>query len=130
MVPVKRWVTGLQIALALAPAGVALLSIRMDSPPVAIAAVVLVFAVVALLPLCKGRQSLWIFFSLFLTVTPINIRLITVLLRWAPFAESLWLTNILRGTLLYMVALSVEELIAGYIARHIWRRQYKPLFTR
>jgi hypothetical protein len=54
--------------------------------------------------------------------------IIEILTSWL-FENSLILTNILRGGLFYLIALSIEELACGFFARLIWRKQYKAILT-
>lgn len=127
---VNRLVTVLQICMSLSPVIVSVYAVRAGSPLFALLSVIAVFAVVATIPLCRGRESIWVFFLLFLTVTPLNIAAIVQILS-APFFDDLFLlTKILRGCLFYFIAFSLEELVCGFAARLIWRRQLKVLLIR
>lgn len=130
MFSVNRVVTALQICISLLPAGISLYAVRTGSVLFALLSVIAVFAVVVILPLCRRRESIWIFFLLFLTVTPLNIAAIVNVLSARIFDDLFLLTKILRGVLLYIIALSLEELVCGFLARLIWRRQLKVLLIQ
>ena len=40
------------------------------------------------------------------------------------------LTNIIRGGLMFTIALSIEELVCGLAARMIWKKQYKTVMMQ
>ena len=130
MLLLKRTMTAIQLCLMMLPFGVALYAVTTQSVLFVLLSIAAVFIVVAILPLCRRRESIWVFFILFLTVTPINVTLIIEMLTSWPFEDSLILTNILRGGLLYLIALSIEELTCGFFARLIWRRQYKVILVQ
>ena len=130
MLNLKYIMTAIQLCLTILPAGVALYAVNTRSVLFAILSVVAVFVIVATLPLCRRRESIWIFFILVLTATPINIAVIIEVLSSWMFEDSLLLTNILRGGLFYLITLSIEELVCGIFARLIWRRQYKAILIQ
>lgn len=125
MLHVKRTITVIQLCLMMLPISIAVYAVKSRSVLLALLSVVAVFTMVAILPLCRRRESMWIFFILFLTATPLNVTLIVEILTSWLFEDSLILTNILRGGLFYLIALSIEELTCGFFARLIWRKQYK-----
>ena len=127
MLFLKILITSVQLILGLTPVGISLFAIQQRSWQLAVWAVVAVFAVVAILPLFRRRESLWVFFLMFLTLTPIDVYAIVKLLCSSLFVDSFLITNILRGGILFLIGLSVEELICGLIARLLWRKQYRTV---
>lgn len=127
MLFLKIIITSVQLFLGLAPVGISLFAIQQRSWQLVVCAVVAVFAVVAILPTFRKRESLWIFFLMFLTLTPIDVYAIVKLLSSSLFEDSFLITNILRGGLLFLIGLSIEELICGLIARLLWRKQYRTV---
>ena len=125
MLLLKRIMTAIQLCLMMLPVGIALYAATTKSVLFALLSIVAVFIVVAILPLCRRRESMWIFFILFLTATPLNVTMIFEILTSWLFEDSLILTNILRGGLFFLISLSIEELACGFFARLIWRKQYK-----
>lgn len=130
MLFLKYVIIGIQLLLGTTPVGVALLAIQLRSWQLALASLAAVFAVVAILPLFRKRESIWVFFFVFLTSTPLNLTGIIELLNSFLFEDSFLLTNILRGALMYLIALSIEELICGMITRFIWKKQYKTVMIQ
>ena len=129
MLFIKRMATAFQICITLLPAGMSLYAVGARSLPMALLSVAAIFTIVAILPICRQRESIWVFFILFMTVTPINITVIIKVLSSWLFDGSLLITNILRGGLFYLISLSIEELACGFVARLIWRRQCKAILV-
>lgn len=127
MLFLKILITSVQLFLGLTPVGISLFAIQQRSWQLAVCAMVAVFAVVAILPIFRKRESLWVFFLMFLTLTPIDVYAIVKLLCSSLFEDSILITNILRGGLLFLIGLSIEELICGLIARLLWRKQYRTV---
>lgn len=130
MLFLKHLLTIFQICIGVAPLWVSIVAARLWCWPLALVAVVGVFIVVAIFPLFRRRESLWIFFFVMLTVTPINLAVIDELLNSFLFEDSFLLTNIIRGSLIFTIALSIEELVCGFVARLIWKKQYKAVMLQ
>lgn len=87
-------------------------------------AIASVFLVIALLPVCRKRESIWMFIAVAIAGIPINIRMVSVYMDFmdiSGFAQILW------GAVIYTVLFSIEELVFGTVTRFIWRKQYKLL---
>lgn len=80
------------------------------------------------LPVCKNRESLWTFFLTTITTIPINIFLVKAIVDFI-YSEHI-LLYITKGICIYLVILSLEQLLFGIITRIIFRRQYKLLSDR
>lgn len=130
MLFLKHLLTIFQIGLGVVPLGISIIAVRLWCWPLALIALVGVFIIVAILPLFRRRESLWIFFFVLLTVTPINLAAIDVFLDSFLFEDSFLLTNIIRGSLIFTIALSIEELACGLVARMIWKKQYKTVMMQ
>lgn len=130
MLFLKHLLTIFQIGLGFLPLGISVFAVRMWCWPLALVALAGVFIVVAIFPLFRRRESLWIFFFVLLTITPINLAAIDELLNSFLFEDSFLLTNIIRGSLIFTIALSIEELVCGLVARLIWKKQYKTVMMQ
>ena len=130
MLFLKHLLTIFQIGLGFLPLGISVFAVRMWCWPLALVALAGVFIVVAIFPLFRRRESLWIFFFVLLTITPINLAAIDELLNSFLFEDSFLLTNIIRGSLMFTIALSIEELVCGLVARLIWKKQYKTVMMQ
>ncbi len=89
--------------------------------------IVSLFLIVALVPLCRKRESLWMFVGLVPASAPINLVLALyysteVMDSSSRFAQFLWLILALS------VLLSVEEIAFGAVTRLIWKKQYRLQF--
>lgn len=85
--------------------------------------VISMFAVVAVLPLCRKRESLYMFCIVGFAGFPVNLRLALRLVIDGFFGENLF-TKGLWCFFICCVFFSVEEIIFGIITRMIWKRQY------
>lgn len=81
---------------------------------------VLLLLFIRLMPICRKRENLWMFFLVAVCSVPINLSLI---FRYVLIGRTV-LRLIIRPTAFFLL-LSVEEVIMGYITRTIWVRQYK-----
>ncbi|MBE6995354.1 MAG: hypothetical protein E7429_01275 [Ruminococcaceae bacterium] len=126
----RHIITAAQLCLMAFPVGLSLYAANTRCAAYGVLSIAAVLAAVAILPLCRRRESIWMFFLLFLTATPLNIVIIKKILSTWLFEDFSLLTNIFQGALLYLIAISIEELACGFFARLIWRRQYKPLLAR
>lgn len=120
----------LQLSAIILPVALSRYAVHIDSLLLLGIAVITVFGIVAVLPLFKRRESLWVFFVIFLTMIPPNIRVIHEMLYSWMFDDSMLLTNIIRGYLLYLILFSLEELICGILARVFWKRQFKTVLMQ
>ena len=75
---------------------------------------------VTIMPVCRKRENLWMFFLVAVCSVPINLSLIS---RYV-FIEGKLMRLILHP-IAFFLFLCVEEVIMGYITRTIWKRQYK-----
>ena len=86
------------------------------------AAVVLLFAAVAILPQARHRENVWMFVLALPVTIPINLML---LFRFYGYFESDYmLNNVLCVILFFGMAVSMEEVALGIVTRRIWRKQY------
>lgn len=130
MLYLVHMLTVFQLCVGLLPVAVSVYAVRIHSFALACFSVVAVYIVIATLPLYRHRESLWVFFWIFLTTIPINIMVVYELLTSWFFKGALLLTNIIRGYLIFFILFSLEELVCGLIARIIWKRQYKAVLIR
>ncbi len=84
----------------------------------------LLFGMVHVLPFCKKRESLYMFSYCAFTMIPINILMIRVVIPILLPDESA-LRGAMWSVILFIVFLSVEEIILGILTRLLWPRQYK-----
>ena len=110
----------LLLPLALSLAGAAL-----HFRPLLALSALAVFALTGLLPMCAGRESLWIFLALLPASVPVNIFLLRSLASFwllRGFAET-QLDGLLWSVLGLLTLLSIEELALLILSRVIWPEQ-------
>ena len=110
----------LLLPLALSLAGAAL-----HFRPLLALSALAVFALTGLLPMCAGRESLWIFLALLPASVPVNIFLLRRLASFwllRGFAET-QLDGLLWSVLGLLTLLSIEELALLILSRVIWPEQ-------
>ena len=87
------------------------------------------FLILIFVPLFWGRENLWMFISVTLSVIPVNV--IALLPFWRYGFEGVLDTiiSIFILVLCYVALFSAEQLVMGVITRLIWKRQLKLPLT-
>ena len=75
---------------------------------------------VKVMPFCRKRENLWMFFLVAVCTVPMNVSIIIGFTGTFRF-----ILRLLFCPLAYLVLLSVEEIIMGCTARRLWHRQYR-----
>lgn len=83
-----------------------------------------IFITVGRLPFSKKHENLWVFLLASISGMPINLHLVVGAVNAGLLASDMRILAVVRATVLYMVLFSIEQLVLGYIARRIWRKQY------
>ena len=125
MLSVNKKASAVQLVTALIPVGIAiyyLFSGNWRLLPVIAAAII---AVIAVMPVYRRRESLWIFVITAAASIPVNIRLSILLDKWDILDMGIPFSEYIVALFLCMMLFSVEEIILGVAGRLIWRRQYK-----
>ena len=71
-----------QVLLFLVPFLFSLFSLRWDSIPMGVISLIMAFCIIGVLPLCRMRQSIWLFVVSAFITTPINLLLIQKMGIW------------------------------------------------
>lgn len=91
------------------------------------AAIIFLFLIVGILPVCKMRENLWMFVFSSISLFPANISLALLTSHWLE-NEMYVDTNFLKITIILIVLhilFCIEQITLGVLTRFIWRRQYK-----
>ena len=110
----------------LIPPTVSLLGALLSSWPLFAISALTLFVLTGSLPMCAGRESLWIFLTALPTSSPINVFLIRRLASsWlvSGIAETR-LDGMLWSVLVFLTMLSIEELALLSLSRCIWPKQH------
>lgn len=86
--------------------------------------VLLLFALVALLPVCRKRENLWMFSFAAITMIPVNIYIL-IKLDLYDYSGASILRTVMWCILILGILTAVEEIVLGLITRLIWNRQYR-----
>lgn len=84
-----------------------------------------VYLLTAILPICSGRESIWVFLTGFLTCLPADLRLLWDLMH-ADFTQGITRTRFdgaLWLILCWLVLISLESLLLAIVSRLIWSEQ-------
>lgn len=120
----KQWV---QPALTMIPLFVSTIFYFTGTTYILIGSVVLLFLLVAFLPVCEKRENLWMFVFSSVSLLPANIRFSVLISQWAE-EELYWDSTFMRIIVLLItlhILFCMEQIILGFITRLLWRRQYK-----
>lgn len=85
---------------------------------------------VALTPWARKRENIWMFLLVAVSGVPVNIIVIRWLLGLSFFETHFFVLAFSRSVALYLMLLSMEELILGVVTRMIWKNQYKISFSK
>lgn len=85
---------------------------------------------VALTPWARKRENIWMFLLVAVSGVPVNIIVIRWLLGLSFFETHFFVLAFFRSVVLYLMLLSMEELILGVVIRMIWKNQYKISFSK
>ena len=123
MPSLKTVIKAAQLLIAAVPVVFSVVFLASHSWIYLLLCVISMFAVVAVLPLCRRRESLYMFSLVGFAGFPVNLRLALWLVIDGFFGENLF-TKGLWCFFLCCVFFSVEEIVFGIITRMIWKRQY------
>lgn len=85
---------------------------------------------VALTPWARKRENIWMFLLVAVSGVPVNIIVVRWLLGLSFFETHFFVLAFFRSVALYLMLLSMEELILGVVTRMIWKNQYKISFSK
>ena len=85
---------------------------------------------VALTPWARKRENICMFLLVAVSGVPVNIIVIRWLLGLSFFETHFFVLAFFRSVALYLMLLSMEELILGVVTRMIWKNQYKITFSK
>lgn len=125
MVSIKRLSKVLRSAIALLPISFSFFGAVFHSAAMIVLLPVLLFISVALLPCARKHENIWMFLLVLASSIPVNIVLIRRIIEFIGSGSNFFIYSILRSTELYIMLLSLEEVVLGLITRLIWRRQCK-----
>lgn len=122
MVQIKD--THLLLSSSAIPTAFLVISYFKQSPVWMIGTALSIFVLIATLPFCKRRESLWSFIFVAVFSIPTNIYLSK---EYTPLilGDSSKIVLFFYSCLVFFVLFSVEELLFATVTRLIWRKQYK-----
>lgn len=94
------------------------------------------FSIVALLiilwiiPLCKGRESLFAFLIVALMGVPINVKVIAFLWDYELVGDPFLVSGVLWSVVLLGILFSIEQIMIGVLVRCLWPKQFKTRASR
>lgn len=84
----------------------------------------LLFLIVGTVPICRRRESMWLFVLTALGSMPINIKISTMdTVQYLLDSEIPIVGAVIATIEIYLLLFSVEEILIGIIGRFIWKRQ-------
>lgn len=120
----KQWA---QLVFVLIPLTLSLVFYYFDNILILTAAVLSLFLLVSILPVCKKRENLWMFIFSGISLFPANIR--SALLLFDRLKDEIYMdSDFLKVTavlFLLHIFFCIEQLALGILTRLVWRKQYK-----
>lgn len=117
-------IISIQLVLLFLPAIFSLFAAIYSNVFLLVFSIIIMFALVFLFPIARGRENLWILILSAITLSPINIRLITYIVFDTSYLDYSKFTVFFASVLIFFVLLSVEEIIFGIVVRIMRPHQY------
>lgn len=86
--------------------------------------IVIMFVVVAVTPICRRYESIWIFLLTLVLTVPVNIGITKSVIEMGILELEFPLGRLINVIEIYLPLLAMEELMLGILGRMIWPRQY------
>ena len=83
------------------------------------------FVILWIIPLCKGRESLFAFLIVALMGLPINMKAIVFLWDYELVGDPFLVSGVLWSVALLGMLFSIEQIVIGILVRCLWPRQFK-----
>ena len=117
----------LQFAFVLIPLILSIVFCFINNGFVLAAAVLSLFLLVGLLPVCKKRENLWMFLFSAISLLPVNIYLALWAYQWLAFElyDDSRLFLIANSLLILHMAFCIEQILLGILTRFLWKKQYR-----
>ena len=113
------------LSLGLIPLIMSIIFVANKSIILLIATIISMFFVIGISPICKYRESIWMFLLVAVISISINLPIILYLVFDGLFSNDWLLSQLLWCGFLHCIFFSVEEIIFGVATRFIWKKQYK-----
>lgn len=79
--------------------------------------------IVGFLPICKGYESVWLFVLSVMSSIPINLKITELMASSIFFTFGIPMIDFITKVKMYLVFLSIEELLLGVVGRFVWKKQ-------
>lgn len=110
----------LQLIAAIVPLTFSVLFVNLKSYYLLVLAVISLFGIIALMPVFKRHESLWMFVLSAVVFLPENLMAVCYFIMEDIYGVVL---NEMMGFLVFCMLFSVEQLALGVATRFLWRRQ-------
>lgn len=115
---------------SLLPISLSIVGAIRHSPILIVLVPIALLITVALTPWARKRENIWMFLLVAVSGVPVNIIVIRWLLGLSFFETHFFVLAFFRSVALYLMLLSMEELILGVVTRMFWKNQYKISFSK
>lgn len=115
---------------SLLPISLSIVGAIRHSPILIVSMPIALLISVALTPWARKRENIWMFLLVAVSGVPVNIIVTRWLLGLSFFETHFFVLAFSRSVALYLMLLSMEELILGVVTRMIWKNQYKISFSK
>ena len=116
--------SGFQLAAGLVPVAFSFGAIFGKSAAALLLCAASLFCIVAILPLCRRRENLYMFLFVTAAGLPLNLYAIWWLYKGEWFFSELAFSNVIIAFIIFFTMFCIEQLLFGFITRLIWKRQY------
>ncbi|MCM1392366.1 MAG: hypothetical protein NC185_06300 [Ruminococcus sp.] len=115
----------LQLLAGIIPLSLSIAFVLRKSIVLLIVMIASMFLVIAVMPICRKMENMWMFLLVAMVGIPINIFVIYYIILSDFLGIDFFIGKLLWSTLLYCIFFSIEQIIFGVLARIIWKKQRK-----
>lgn len=112
------------------PIWLSAIAVRDHSIWLTLLAIAALLILLCVMPICRGRESLFTFLILTAMGFPVNIRVITYLWANEFLGDPFWLSGILWSIVIMGILTSIEQIVIGTLVRALWPRQLRTRSSR
>lgn len=115
------------LAVAILPLLLSVLASIKESIIITILGILALLFAILFLPFTNGYENIWMFLLVAVSGIPLNVMMVKKIMYYIFFENDIFLVQLLRWLLLYILIFCAEEVLFGFLTSLIWRNQKKIL---
>lgn len=115
------------LAIAILPLLLSVLVSIRESITITILVIIALLCALWFLPFTNKHENIWMFLLVAISGIPLNVMMVKKIMDLIFFEIDIFLVQLLRWLLLYILIFCAEEVVFGFLTSLIWRNQKKIL---